>query len=153
MLIYLSNLPVFLKKFMEKPIYRAINSLLNLWIAVIAIWAIYVSIQAFLGVTIYFPFITADAEPVPYYRLQSVRIAVFITVAYFSVLHLFREDREYPAIYFLEVYLKILTTVAFFLFYRAGVQSSEYFVLFFFGCYSLLMHFARRKNYKYFSKR
>jgi len=138
---------------LEKPIYKALNSLLNLWIAFIAIWAIYVSIQAFLGVTIYFPFITADAEPVPYYRWQSVRIAVFITVAYFSVLHLFREDREYPAIYFLEIYLKILTTVAFVLFYRADVKSSEYFVLFFLGCYSLVMHFARRKKYKYFSKR
>ena len=138
---------------MGKLIYRALNSLLNLWIACIAIWAIYVSIQAFLGITIYFPFITVDAELIPYHRWQSVRIAVFITIAYFSVLHLFREDREYPAIYFLEIYLKILTIVAFVVFYRADVKSSEYFVLFFFGCYSLVMHFARRKKYKYFSKR
>jgi len=138
---------------MEKPIYRALNSLLNLLIAFIAIWAIYVSIQAFLGVTIYFPFVTADAEPIPYHRWQSVRIAVFITIAYFSVLHLFREDKKYPAIYFLEIYLKILTIVAFVIFYRADVKSSEYFILFFFGCYSVVMHCARRKKYKYFAKR
>ncbi len=80
---------------MEKPIYRALNSLLNLLIAFIAIWAIYVSIQAFLGVTIYFPFVTADAEPIPYHRWQSVRIATFLTFAYFGSKHLFSEKREY----------------------------------------------------------
>ena len=133
--------------------YRTLNSLVSLLVAFIAIWATFVAIECFLGVTIIFPFTFVEAKSIPYHRWQSVRIAVFLTITYFSVLHICKRDRDYPAIYFLEVYLKILTIVAFVIFYRADVKSSEYFVLFFFGCYSLVMHFARRKKYKYFSKR
>mgnify|MGYP000885775601 CR=1 FL=1 len=133
--------------------YRMLNSLVNLLVTFIAIWATFVAIECFLGVTIIFPFTFVEAQSIPYHRWQPVRIAVFLTVTYFSVLHLWKGDRDYQAIYFLEIYLKILTIVGLVIFYRVDVVSSEYFVLLFFGFFSLVLHLARIKRYKYFSKR
>lgn len=133
--------------------YRTLNSFVNLLISLIAIWAVYVSIEAFFGLTIVLPFTNSEAESVPYHRWQSVRIAVFLTFSYFSVLHLFRRDREYSAIYFLEIYLKTLTIVGLVFFYQADVLKTEYFVILFLGICSIIIHLARRKQHKYFSKR
>ena len=132
---------------------KTLNSIVNLLITLIALWATYVSFEALFGVHIIFPFTFVEAEMVPYHRWQSVRLAVFLTVIYFSVMHLISADREFPSIYFLEIYLKILTIVGIFVFYKAQVIHSEFFVLSFFAFYSIIMHIARRKKYKYFYKR
>ena len=137
----------------EKQMSKTLNSIVNLLITLIALWATYVSFEALFGVTIIFPFTFVEAEMVPYHRWQSVRLAVFLTVIYFSVMHLISADREFPSIYFLEIYLKILTIVGIFVFYKAQVIYSEFFVLSFFAFYSIIMHIARKKKYRYFHKR
>ena len=133
--------------------YRLMNSLMKLLITFFVVWTIYVSISAFFDITIYFPFVISEAEFVPYHRWQTVRIAVFLTVSYFAILHLFGNEREYLPIQFFETYIKILTIVGLIIFYKADVKNSEYSVLLFFGLSSIVLHWARRGKHKYFAKK
>ena len=133
--------------------YRILHTLMSIIVAFIAVWAIYVSVYTFLGTTIYFPFTISDADIVPYHRWQTVRLAVFITIAYFAALHLFRGSKEYFPIQFLEIYLKILTVVGLTIFYKADVEKSEYLVVLFWGICAVVLHLASRKKYKYFAKK
>ena len=133
--------------------YRLINLLMKLLITFLAVWTSYVSMAAFLDITIYFPFTISEVEYVPYHRWQTVRIAVFLTISYFAILHLFGNKREYLPIQFLETYIKILTIVGLIIFYKADVKNSEYYVILFFGLSSIILHWARRGKYRYFAKR
>lgn len=133
--------------------YRMLNTLVNLLVVIIVFWTILVCIEELTGINIIFPFSIVEAELVPHHRWQSLGIAVLLTFSYFSVLHLLKVDREYSPLYFLEVYLKVLTAVGLVIFYRASVVSSEYLVILFFAFYSIVMHLARKKRYKYFYKR
>ena len=138
---------------METPMYRMLHTLMNLVVAFIAMWAVGVSILTFFGMTVYFPFTISDEGTIPYHRLQTIRIAVFMTMAYFTALHLFRGSKEYFPIQFLEIYLKVLTLVGMVIFYQAKVEKSEFFILLFFGISSIILHLARRSKHKYFSKK
>lgn len=134
------------------------NSIANLAVKLLIVfltgWTLYISVSAFFEITIYFPFKISEAEIIPYHRWQSVRIAVFITFAYFGIMHLFNKDRKYLPIQFLAIYIKILTIVGCVIFYKADVQNSEYFVLSFFGLSSLILHLScRKEGRKYFSKK
>ena len=64
-------------------------------------WAIYVSVSALFGITIYFPFKISESEIIPYHRWQSVRIAVFLTFAYFIAIHLIDKEKKYLPVLFL----------------------------------------------------
>ena len=91
----------------------------------LALWAVYTSLSAFLGVTIYFPFRIVAEEAIPYHRWQTARIAVFLTFAYYAVMHLIAGSREMYPIQFLETYVKILTITGAILFYRSGVPAAN----------------------------
>ena len=120
----------------------------------LALWAVYTSLSAFLGVTIYFPFRIVAEEAIPYHRWQTARIAVFLTFAYYAVMHLIAGSREMYPIQFLETYVKFLTLTGAILFYRAGVPANEYAIVAFFAACSVVLHLAARPNFKkYFSKK
>ena len=52
----------------------------------------FLGICAVLGIQIYFPFNIADGEEIPYHRMQSIRVAVFVTTFY--ALYLINSIRE-----------------------------------------------------------
>ena len=78
----------------------------NFLILGLAAWAVFIAVSVFFGITIYFPFIISEQESIPYHRWQTVRIAVFLTFAYFAIIHLIRGSRELYPITFLEIYIK-----------------------------------------------
>ena len=120
----------------------------------LALWAVYTSLSAFLGVTVYFPFRIAAEEAIPYHRWQTARIAVFLTFAYYAVVHLIAGSREMYPIQFLETYVKILTVTGAILFYRTGVPANEYAIVAFFAGCSVMLHLAARPHLKkYFSRK
>tara|TARA_B100001093_G_scaffold420974_1_gene413115 strand:- start:1010 stop:1351 length:342 start_codon:yes stop_codon:yes gene_type:complete len=113
-----------------------------------------VSVTAFFGVSVYFPLRLADADPIPYHRWQAVRISVFLTFAYFSIIHLLNGSREMYPVKFLEAYLTILTLVAVVIFLQQQVQPSEYLVVLFFGVCAFILHMASRATLRrYFSRK
>ena len=81
---------------------RIISKILVL---VLTLFAIFLGICAFLGIQIYFPFNVAEGQEIPYYRMQSVRVAVFITFTYYGYLYLINSIKEVFPIHFLKVFI------------------------------------------------
>ena len=131
-----------------------VNSVLKLLIVFLTGWTLYISVSAFFDITIYFPFKISEAEFIPYHRWQTVRIAVFLTFAYFAIIYLVSKEKKYLPIQFLAIYLKILSIVGCIMFYKADVQNSEYFVLLFFVFTAVIIDFSgETKRRRYFSKK
>tara|TARA_B100000575_G_C22950690_1_gene549814 strand:- start:80 stop:472 length:393 start_codon:yes stop_codon:yes gene_type:complete len=115
-------------------------------VSILCLWAIFIIISELMGVTVYFPFNFVERENIPYHRINSVRLSVFLTFIYFSVRYLFMQsDKLYP-IQFLDVYLKSLTICGVFVFYSNGVEFREYYFILFFLIVSTITHFASRKK-------
>ena len=133
---------------------KALQVISKLLVGLLALWAIYASVAAFFGISIYFPLRLADAEPIPYHRWQSARVSVFLTFAYFAIIHLLNGSREMYPVKFLEVYLTILTGVGTVFFVQQDVEASEYLVVLFFGVCAFILYMASRPTFRrYFSRK
>ena len=134
---------------------NAIRLLSKIVIICLILWAVYVSLSAFFGVQIYFPFRLAEAKSIPYHRWQSVRVAVFLTLSLFMILHLLNANREIAPIKFLEIFLTIYTPTLAIFTYQASASTDEYMIVGVFGTVTALLHLANRADTrKYFrSKR
>ena len=81
---------------------RIISKLLVL---ILTLFAIFLGICALLGIQIYFPFNVAEGKEIPYHRMQSVRVAVFITFSFYGYLYLINSIKEVFPIHFLKVFI------------------------------------------------
>ena len=81
---------------------RIISKLLVL---ILTLFAIFLGICAFLGIQIYFPFNVAEGKEIPYHRMQSVRVAVFITFTFYGCLYLINSIKEVFPIHFLKTFM------------------------------------------------
>ena len=52
----------------------------NIIIALLAVWASYAYVNSIIGNTIMFPLVSPSEENIPYYKLQTVRLSVFISL-------------------------------------------------------------------------
>ena len=122
-------------------------------IGLISIWLIIAVCVEVLGITIYFPFnISADHE-IPYHRWQSVRLSVFIQLAYFGIRYIVRGGAKLFPVQFLDIYIKIFTITSILIFIRTEVVRSEFYYLIFLIILSFLTHIAARPKYRnYFIK-
>ena len=116
----------------------------NIIILLFVLWTASVSLAAFLDITIYFPWVVASIEEIPLHRLQSIRIAIFLTFAHYGILHIFGRNREYLPINFLIQYLFYLCTSAGAIFYIQSVPPNEYIVLAVFVVFWLFCVLASR---------
>jgi hypothetical protein len=62
-------------------------------------------ICAFFGVQIYFPFNVAEGTEIPYHRMQSVRVAVFMAFTFYGFLYLVNSIKEVLPIHFFKVFM------------------------------------------------
>ena len=123
-----------------------VKSLAKIIIGLLSLWAIVFVIAEIMGVTIYFPFTIVEKKEIPYHRITSVRLAVFLTFAYFGFRYLFLQSEKLYPIQFLEIYIKSLTICCLFIFYTSQVVFREYYFVFFLFIVSLILHFASRKK-------
>ena len=115
-------------------------------VALLSLWAIFIIISEIMGITVYFPFNYVEREEIPYHRINSVRLSVFLTFIYFGIRYLFMQSEKLYPIQFLDVYLKSLTLCGIFVFYSTGVELREYYFLLFFLIVSIITHFASRNK-------
>ena len=109
-----------------------VKTLAKIIIGLLSLWAIVFIIAEIMGVTIYFPFTIVEKQEIPYHRITSVRLAVFLTFAYFGFRYLFLQSEKLYPIQFLDIYIKSLTVCGVFVFYSMEIPLSEWrFVLFF----------------------
>ena len=115
-------------------------------VSILSLWAIFIIFSELMGVTVYFPFNFVEREEIPYHRINSVRLSVFLTFIYFGVRYIFFQSEKLYPIQFLDVYLKSLTVCGTFVFYSIGVEWREYYFILFFLIVSIITHFASRKK-------
>ena len=115
-------------------------------VALLSLWAIFIIISEIMGITVYFPFNFVEREEIPYHRINSVRLSVFLTFIYFGIRYLFMQSEKLYPIQFLDVYLKSLTLCGMFVFYSTGVELREYYFILFFLIVSIITHFASRNK-------
>ena len=130
--------------------YKIITKLI---VGVLGVWALFVSCLEIIGITIYFPFTITQGNEIPYHRLLSLRVSIFLTFAYFSLRYIFLESSKLAPIIFLDIYLKALVISSTFIFTSNDVEFAEWRILIFFIISSIIVHIASRVSIKkYFSK-
>ena len=103
--------------------------LANAVIAFFVLWTLAVSVAAFIGVTIHFPWVIAGVDEIPLNRLQTLRIAILLTFAHYGVLHLFGKNQEYLPIHFLSQFLFYLVMSGGIILYKMEVPVREYVII------------------------
>ena len=122
------------------------RSLAKIIIGILSLWALASVIAEIMGVTIYFPLNVVERQEIPYHRVASVRLSVFLTFAYFGFRYLFFQSEKLFPIQFLDIYIKSLTICVFFVFYTSQVEIREYYFVLFFFIVSIILHFASRNK-------
>ena len=123
-----------------------VRTLAKITIGFLSLWAVVSVIAEIMGATIYFPFNVVERQEIPYHRIASVRLSVFLTFAYFGFRYLFFQSEKLFPIQFLDIYIKSLTICGFFVFYTSQVEIREYYFVLFFFIVSIILHFASRNK-------
>ena len=122
------------------------RKLAKIIIGLLSLWALASVIAEIMGVTIFFPLNVVERQEIPYHRVASVRLSVFLTFAYFGFRYLFFQSEKLFPIQFLDIYIKSLTICGFFVFYTSQVEIREYYFVLFFFIVSIILHFASRNK-------
>ena len=121
------------------------KNLSKIIVALLTLWAIFILVSEIMGVTVYFPFNFVEREEIPYHRINSVRLSVFLTFIYFGFRYLFFQSEKLYPIQFLEIYIKSLTVCGAFVYYSMKIPLSEWRFVLFFLIVSIIIHFASRQ--------
>ena len=120
----------------------------KLLVLILTIFAIFLGICAVLGIQIYFPFNVAEGEEIPYHRMQSIRVAVFITFTFYSTLYLINSIKEVYPIHFLKVFMISFGITSLVFSYQAEAGAKEIILAIFYLCCGLVFHLISRPAIK-----
>ena len=124
----------------------------KLLVLVLSIFAIFLGICAVLGIQIYFPFNVAEGEEIPYHRMQSIRVAVFITFTFYGALYLINSIKEVYPIHFLKVFMVSFGITSLVFAYQAEAGIKEIILAIFYLCCGLVFHLISKPAIrKYFN--
>tara|TARA_B100000035_G_scaffold269714_1_gene243712 strand:- start:24 stop:416 length:393 start_codon:yes stop_codon:yes gene_type:complete len=128
---------------------RVIGKLL---ILILSVFAVFLGICAVLGIQIYFPFNIADGEEIPYHRMQSIRVAVFITFTFYGALYLINSIREVYPIHFLKVFMISFGITSLLFSYQADAGVKEIILAIFYLFCGIVFHLISKPAIrKYFN--
>ena len=120
----------------------------KLLVTAMVIWLLSVIICGLLGVSIQFPFTIVDEGEIAYHRLQTIRISLFLTVAYYGLQYVLGFTKEVYPINFVKVYIFNMCIVGLALFYRLNVEKEEYLVLAFWLFFLAILNIATTNRYR-----
>ena len=124
----------------------------KLLVLVLSIFAVFLGICAVLGIQIYFPFNVAEGEEIPYHRMQSIRVAVFITFTFYGALYLINSIKEVYPIHFLKVFMISFGITSLVFAYQAEAGIKEIILAIFYLCCGLVFHLISKPAIrKYFN--
>ena len=112
------------------------------------IWLLSVVICGLLGVSIQFPFTILEEGEIAYHRWQTIRIALFLTVAYYGLQYVLGFTKEVYPINFVKVYIFNMCIIGIALFYRLNVEREEYLVLAFWLIFLVILNIATTNRYR-----
>ena len=120
----------------------------KLLVTAMVIWLLSVIICGLLGISIQFPFTIVDEGEIAYHRLQTIRISLFLTVAYYGLQYVLGFTKEVYPINFVKVYIFNMCIVGLALFYRLNVEREEYLVLAFWLLFLAILNIATADRYR-----
>ena len=120
----------------------------KLLVTSMVMWLLSVIICGLLGVSIQFPFTIVDEGEIAYHRLQTIRISLFLTVAYYGLQYVLGFTKEVYPINFVKVYIFNMCIVGLALFYRLNVEREEYLVLAFWLLFLVILNIATTNRYR-----
>ena len=120
----------------------------KLLVTAMVIWLLSVIICGLLGISIQFPFTILDEGEIAYHRLQTIRISLFLTVAYYGLQYVLGFTKEVYPINFVKVYIFNMCIVGLALFYRLNVEREEYLVLAFWLLFLAILNIATADRYR-----
>ena len=120
----------------------------KLLVTAMVIWLLSVVICSLFGVSIQFPFTLVEEGEIAYHRLQTIRIALFLTVAYYGLQYVLGRTKEVYPINFVKVYIFNMCIVGLTLFYRLGVDREEYLILAFWLLFLAILNIATTNRYR-----
>ena len=120
----------------------------KLLVAAMVIWLLSVVICGLLGVSIQFPFTLVEEGEIAFHRLQTIRIALFLTVAYYGLQYVLDLTKQVYPINFVKVYIFNMCIVGLALFYRLDVEREEYLVLAFWLLFLAILNIATANRYR-----
>ena len=117
-------------------------------VIIMVIWLLSVVICGLLGVSIQFPFTIIEEGEIAYHRWQTIRIALFLTVAYYGLQYVLGFTKEVYPINFVKVYIFNMCVVGLALFYRLNVEREEYLVIAFWLLFLVILNIATTNRYR-----
>ena len=120
----------------------------KLLVVAMVIWLLSVVICSLFGVSIQFPFTLVEEGEIAYHRLQTIRIALFLTVAYYGLQYVLDLTKQVYPINFVKVFIFNMCIVGLALFYRLDVDREEYLVLAFWLLFLAILNIATANRYR-----
>ena len=120
----------------------------KLLVSAMVIWLLSVVICGLFGISIQFPFTILEEGEIAYHRWQTIRIALFLTIAYYGLQYVLGLTREVYPISFVKVYIFNMCVVGIALFYRLNVEREEYLVLAFWLLFLAILNIATTNRYR-----
>ena len=120
----------------------------KLLVSTMVIWLLSVVICGLFGISIQFPFTILEEGEIAYHRWQTIRIALFLTIAYYGLQYVLGLTREVYPISFVKVYIFNMCVVGIALFYRLNVEREEYLVLAFWFLFLAILNIATTNRYR-----
>ena len=120
----------------------------KLLVAAMVIWLLSVVICGLLGVSIQFPFTLIEEGKIAYHRLQTLRIALFLTISYYGLQYVLDLTKQVYPINFVKVFIFNMCIVGLALFYRLDVDREEYLVLAFWLLFLAILNIATANRYR-----
>tara|TARA_B100000242_G_scaffold255349_1_gene198344 strand:- start:497 stop:889 length:393 start_codon:yes stop_codon:yes gene_type:complete len=120
----------------------------KLLVSTMVIWLLSVVICGLFGISIQFPFTILEEGEIAYHRWQTIRIALFLTIAYYGLQYVLGLTREVYPISFVKVYIFNMCVVGIALFYRLNVEREEYLVLAFWLLFLAILNIATTNRYR-----
>ena len=120
----------------------------KLLVFILSVFSIFLGVCAVLGIQIYFRFNLAEGEEIPYHRMQSIRVAVFITFTYYGALYLINSIKEVYPIHFLKVFMISFGITSLVFSYQTAAGAKEIILAIFYLCCGLVFHLISRPEIK-----
>ena len=120
----------------------------KLLVTTMVIWLLSVVICSLFGVSIQFPFTLVEEGEIAYHRLQTIRIALFLTVAYYGLQYVLDLTKQVYPINFVKVFIFNMCIVGLALFYRLDVDREEYLILAFWLLFLAILNIATANRYR-----
>ena len=120
----------------------------KLLVSTMVIWLLSVVICGLFGISIQFPLTILEEGEIAYHRWQTIRIALFLTIAYYGLQYVLGLTKEVYPISFVKVYIFNMCVVGIALFYRLNVEREEYLVLAFWLLFLAILNIATTNRYR-----